>query len=1142
MNSLLKKVIFSVFLFIGITNVNALECVSFKDGTGTESDPYVITTPMELYSINCNLDASYILGNDIDLTYDTTNENGLFYNDGKGWIAIAATDNEIEDPQTVGFSGTLDGNNKTIIGLNQIRTLNKYVAAENYGGLFSKITGTVKNLNLKNVNIDFTYDADNVTDISGWSGFYVFVGSLSSLLQDNANIDNINVDGNILLSEIDLEPGDYVNIGGISGSTGTGTITNSKNKINITINTQNEVWVGGIVGRAWSTSLRNNYNYGNIIDNGFSTIGGIVGIFPNEANIDKCYNYGNIKGGIVGGIAAYLNESFSITNSANYGTINGTKITGGIVARASFYGVDGVCIFDNNFNVGNIHGNYILGGLIGKSDDVNINNSFNIGNIYVIEDIDMDYDDELGVGGLVGITTGSVNASYNAGRIFRPINYFSYSGEIVGRNKEISNSINGYYLIEEWPKEILISPGVGANRPIYGSKIYKDDFSISSSYSSFDFENVWTINETFPLPQLINNPIEGNYVNSIKIILEKENVRYNEKIKFDVELLPNDIDNKNVVWEVENIDGTATIDENGLLTATGIGKVLVKAYSNSIGAYMDEFELEILPLLIENIDVNGEEEVFVGNIYEYILSYTPTENINKEVIWSVENKTGTATINQQGVLTPLTNGTVIIKVQTTDGSGVFKEKEISIKTLANSIEIESESSEFYVNESYKFNAIVLPAETSNKEVVWSISDTDIATIDSISGILTTKKVGTVSIYAHSKDGSNITEAITIDIKSNIEKLNFKINESCVYNGKAKRPKVIITDGEYTLQEWQDYTLEYANNINAGKGIVYVNGKNYYAGTVEIEFEIAKANFGHPTEDTVYTYDGDYKTIRFAFSPEDSSVVQMKIANENGEYVLNDMPMYKDAGTYIIKYRLSDRNNNYNVYYGSNTLTIKKLEIPNFTQYDYETYYDGSEYSIQMPSIDSTYSIKYLDNSGKYTLTSSPKYKDIGEYTIKYKVSKDNYNDLYKQGILRIYGIRSFDKSLYLKNGYLVINNYDNNWLSFQKRIDIYAKSLVWEHYNSQGILSNNDSIKTGDIIRINNSNIYTERYQIVMLGDVNCDAKISALDYVRIKNHIMNTKNIYETFEQTAADLNNDGRISALDYVRVKNYIMNGGN
>ena len=57
-------------------------------------------------------------------------------------------------------------------------------------------------------------------------------------------------------------------------------------------------------------------------------------------------------------------------------------------------------------------------------------------------------------------------------------------------------------------------------------------------------------------------------------------------------------------------------------------------------------------------------------------------------------------------------------------------------------------------------------------------------------------------------------------------------------------------------------------------------------------------------------------------------------------------------------------------------------------------------------------------------------------------------------------------------------------------------------------------------------------------GDANGDGKISALDYVAVKNHILGKKVISDADKLKAADANGDGKISALDYVRIKNTIL----
>lgn len=80
------------------------------------------------------------------------------------------------------------------------------------------------------------------------------------------------------------------------------------------------------------------------------------------------------------------------------------------------------------------------------------------------------------------------------------------------------------------------------------------------------------------------------------------------------------------------------------------------------------------------------------------------------------------------------------------------------------------------------------------------------------------------------------------------------------------------------------------------------------------------------------------------------------------------------------------------------------------------------------------------------------------------------------------------------------------------------------------------TIATGDKVVITSGG-KTDTYEIVLYGDPNGDGKISALDYVRIKNYIMGSKSMSGANKE-AADANKDGTIDARDYIRVKNNIM----
>lgn len=58
-----------------------------------------------------------------------------------------------------------------------------------------------------------------------------------------------------------------------------------------------------------------------------------------------------------------------------------------------------------------------------------------------------------------------------------------------------------------------------------------------------------------------------------------------------------------------------------------------------------------------------------------------------------------------------------------------------------------------------------------------------------------------------------------------------------------------------------------------------------------------------------------------------------------------------------------------------------------------------------------------------------------------------------------------------------------------------------------------------------------------LTGDVNGDGKVTSLDYIQIKNHIMKTKVLTDN-PLIRADVNKDGKVTSLDYIKIKNHIM----
>lgn len=309
------------------------------EGTGIESDPYIITTAEELAQISSGF---YKLGADI-----TVNASII----GKG-----------------GF--TLDGNNHTI-------TLNNIQGT----GLFATITGetTIKNLILEGSVVG-----------SNSNGTGALIGSTvaGTVLNLNNVINYASVSASNYLGSLIGKMGDStVNITGCENYGEVGTLTSG-----------NKNYVGGIAGLSFAGTLNidSTYNYGKIACEKGVYVGGFTAVHGTAAlalsiNITNCGNYGEIIADYMGGFVSFSDamgntKKVTIKNSFNAGKLK--NLQNGPVRLSAFVGRPNnsnaslpVINIENCFNAGDlvytVSGTEKTGGCFTSVG--NVKNSYNAG-------------------------------------------------------------------------------------------------------------------------------------------------------------------------------------------------------------------------------------------------------------------------------------------------------------------------------------------------------------------------------------------------------------------------------------------------------------------------------------------------------------------------------------------------------------------------------------------------------------------------------------------------------------------------------------------------------------------------------------------------------------------------------------------
>ncbi|MEG1008756.1 MAG: Ig-like domain-containing protein, partial [Clostridia bacterium] len=88
------------------------------------------------------------------------------------------------------------------------------------------------------------------------------------------------------------------------------------------------------------------------------------------------------------------------------------------------------------------------------------------------------------------------------------------------------------------------------------------------------------------------------------------------------------------------------------------------------------------------------------------------------------------------------------------------------------------------------------------------------------------------------------------------------------------------------------------------------------------------------------------------------------------------------------------------------------------------------------------------------------------------------------------------------------------------------------------VISNGHFIGTGTKVELQSNNgTVINTYSIIIYGDIDGDGKIGALDYISIRNNIMNELTLNDV-QKKAAPFSKNGNISALDYIAIRNFIM----
>lgn len=219
-----------------------------------------------------------------------------------------------------------------------------------------------------------------------------------------------------------------------------------------------------------------------------------------------------------------------------------------------------------------------------------------------------------------------------------------------------------------------------------------------------------------------------------------------------VTFTPSRPDNTNVTWVSSN-ESVVTVDDTGIITGVKGGQAVVSVVSED-GIKIASCTVSVRePVTSIKMDVNTVTTSLATGTYQLTYTILPAgDGVNRDVTWT-SSAPDIATVGENGLVKFHKPGkaTIIVKTVDTGYSGnLIDTCEFYINNPVTAVDLDYTSITLKLNEQFRLTTKITPDDATNKKILWSSSDTNIATVND-EGMVTAVGSGSATILAKSED-------------------------------------------------------------------------------------------------------------------------------------------------------------------------------------------------------------------------------------------------------------------------------------------------------------------------------------------------------------------------------------------------------
>lgn len=260
-------------------------------------------------------------------------------------------------------------------------------------------------------------------------------------------------------------------------------------------------------------------------------------------------------------------------------------------------------------------------------------------------------------------------------------------------------------------------------------------------------------------------------VTGITLNVREATIEIGEKLALIPTVTPVEAENKAVKYTTSDAS-VATVDENGVVTGIKGGTVIIVCQTVDRGLIasckitVNEYISDIRFIEKELYIIKGEKKTLQ-------LDVTPKTATNKDFIWKSQDSS-ILHVDSDGVAYGVNYGTVIVTVETTDGSEKKDTCKITVIKPVESLVLREEMIKVEEGKDYQLNAIITPSDASIHKIIWTSSDTSVAVVDN-TGKVTGVKEGVCKITATAQDGAGAFDTCEVTVTKTIRATSITVN-------------------------------------------------------------------------------------------------------------------------------------------------------------------------------------------------------------------------------------------------------------------------------------------------------------------------------------------------------------------------------